>query len=83
MTQYSPELKQQIVKKMMPPNSQSVAAISREAGISGPTLYAGFATFVTWKICIRRPPGLRWKVGVKQVHATCAPGFLGCDHFRQ
>lgn len=40
MTRYSPELKQQIVKKMLPPNSQSVAAISRETGISQPTLYA-------------------------------------------
>ena len=40
MTIYSPELKEQIVKKMMPPNSQTVAAISRETGISAPTLYA-------------------------------------------
>lgn len=40
MTRYSPELKQQIVKKMLPPNSQSVAAVSRDTGISKPTLYA-------------------------------------------
>ncbi len=40
MTRYSQELKQQIVKKMMPPSSQSVAAISRDTGISEPTLYA-------------------------------------------
>lgn len=40
MTRYSQELKEQIVKKMMPPNSQSVAAIHRETGISTPTLYA-------------------------------------------
>jgi transposase-like protein len=40
VTRYSPELKQQIVKKMLPPNSQSVAALSRESGISTPTLYA-------------------------------------------
>lgn len=40
MARYSPELKEQIVRKMMPPNSQSVAAISQETGISAPTLYA-------------------------------------------
>lgn len=40
MSTYSTELKEQIVKKMMPPNSQTVAAISRETGISAPTLYA-------------------------------------------
>lgn len=40
MSTYSTELKEQIVKKMMPPNNQTVAAISRETGISAPTLYA-------------------------------------------
>lgn len=40
MTRYSQELKEQIAKKMMPPNRQTVAAISRETGISAPTLYA-------------------------------------------
>lgn len=40
MTTYSHELKEQIVRKMMPPNAQSVAAIHRETGISAPTLYA-------------------------------------------
>lgn len=40
MAVYSAELKDQIVKKMMPPNSQSVAVISRDTGISSPTLYA-------------------------------------------
>jgi len=42
---YSTELKEQIVRKMMPPNSQSVASISRETGISTPTLYAWKKTF--------------------------------------
>lgn len=37
MTTYSHELKEQIVRKMMPPNAQSVAAIHRESGISAPT----------------------------------------------
>jgi transposase-like protein len=37
---YSPELKEQIVKKMMPPNRQTVAILSRQTGISAPTLYA-------------------------------------------
>lgn len=40
MTRYSPELKEQMVRKMMPPNSQSVASIHRETGISTPSLYA-------------------------------------------
>lgn len=40
MPSYSTELKAQIVKKMMPPNNQSVAQISRESGIDAATLYA-------------------------------------------
>jgi len=42
MPRYSEEFKEKIIQKMMPPNSQSVAQISRETGISEPTLY-------TWK----------------------------------
>jgi transposase len=40
MPSYSPELKEQMVRKMMPPANQSVASISRDTGISAPTLYA-------------------------------------------
>jgi transposase-like protein len=40
MTKYSAELKEQMVRRMMPPTNQSVAAIRRETGISAPTLYA-------------------------------------------
>ncbi|WP_435028538.1 transposase, partial [Xanthomonas cucurbitae] len=40
MARYSPELKDQIVRRMMPPNNQSVADLSRHTGISAPTLYA-------------------------------------------
>ena len=40
MTRYSAELKEQVVRKMMPPNHQSVASIHRETGISIPSLYA-------------------------------------------
>jgi transposase-like protein len=40
MTRYSPEFKEQVVRKMMPPNNQSVASIHRESGISAPSLYA-------------------------------------------
>jgi transposase-like protein len=47
VNRYSPELKEQIVKKMMPPNNQSVAAISREAGIAEATLYAWKKQFRT------------------------------------
>ena len=47
MPRYSEEFKEKIVEKMMPPNSQSVAQISRETGICGPTLY-------TWKKQVQR-----------------------------
>jgi transposase-like protein len=40
MPSYSAELKAQIVQKMMPPNTQSVAQISKETGITPATLYA-------------------------------------------
>jgi len=40
MSRYSPEFKEQMVRKMMPPNNQSVASIHRESGISSPSLYA-------------------------------------------
>lgn len=40
MTRYRPEFKEQMVRKMMPPNNQSVASIHRETGISTPSLYA-------------------------------------------
>jgi len=39
MSTYSAQLKEQIVRKMMPPNNQSVAHLSRETGISAATLY--------------------------------------------
>lgn len=39
MRRYSEEFKEKIVAKMMPPNSQSVAQIHRDTGISEPTLY--------------------------------------------
>jgi len=40
MTRYSPEFKEQMVRKMMPPSNQSVASIHRETGVSTPILYA-------------------------------------------
>lgn len=40
MARYSEELMEQMVRKMMPPHNRSVASISRESGISAPTLYA-------------------------------------------
>ena len=40
MSRYSTELKEQMVRRMMPPMNQSVVSISRETGISAPTLYA-------------------------------------------
>ena len=40
MPRYSDEFKEQVVRKMMAPNAQSVAQVHRETGISEPTLYA-------------------------------------------
>lgn len=42
MASYSTDFKEQMVRKMMPPNSQSTAQISRETGVPYATLY-------TWK----------------------------------
>jgi len=39
MSKYSEEFKEQAVRKMMPPNSMSVAQVSRETGVSEQTLY--------------------------------------------
>jgi len=39
MARYTEEFKDQIVRKMMPPNAQTVAQIHRDTGICEPTLY--------------------------------------------
>ncbi len=39
MARYSEEFKEQTVRKMMPPNAQTVAQIHRDTGIGEPTLY--------------------------------------------
>jgi len=39
MPRYSEDFKDQIVRKMMPPNAQSVAQISRDTGVSEQALY--------------------------------------------
>jgi transposase len=39
MQRYSAEFKEQAVRKMMPPNAQSVAQVSRDTGVSDATLY--------------------------------------------
>ena len=36
---YSPERKEAVLKKMLPPNNQSIAALAQEEGISDATLY--------------------------------------------
>ena len=38
MASYSTDFKEQMVRKMMPPNSQSTAQISRETGVPYATL---------------------------------------------
>lgn len=37
--QYTDELKESIIKRMMPPNNESVSKISEETGVTEPTLY--------------------------------------------
>lgn len=74
MARYSSEFKEQIVRKMMPPSSQSVAQISRETNISSPTLYAwrnqyrsqGYVVPATHK----DPEGWDWKAKAAAVIAT-------------
>jgi transposase len=39
MPQYNEEFKEQVVRKMMAPNAQSVAEVSRETGVSEQSLY--------------------------------------------
>lgn len=39
MPHYNEEFREQTVRKMMPPNAQSVAQVSRESGVSEQTLY--------------------------------------------
>ena len=39
MKRYSHEFKDQVVRRLMPPNAQSVAQVSRDTGVSEPTLY--------------------------------------------
>jgi transposase-like protein len=63
MRRYSKEFKEQGVRKMMPPNAQSVAQVDRDTGGSESTLYTrGIDTErrVVWRRQIRRIP----KVGV-------------------
>jgi transposase len=40
MQTYTADLKEQIARKMMPPNNQSIAQLNRETGIPVPTLYS-------------------------------------------
>ncbi|MEH6584358.1 MAG: DDE-type integrase/transposase/recombinase [Halioglobus sp.] len=39
MPKYNDEFKEQVVRKMMPPNAMSVAQVSRDTGVSDVTLY--------------------------------------------
>ena len=40
MPTYSTEFKDDVVRKMMPPNSQSIEQVGQELGLSRSTLYA-------------------------------------------
>lgn len=39
MSRYSPEFKEQTIRKLMPPHNRSVASVSRETGVSPASLY--------------------------------------------
>lgn len=59
MSTYTLELKEQIVRKMMPAHKQSVAHLSRETGISGPTtLYAWKKPFQTRGFVVPAKPSI-------------------------
>jgi transposase len=53
---YSEEFKEKIVQKMMPPNSQSIAQISRDTGISDVTLYTWRKKFQRGGIAVPADP---------------------------
>ena len=40
MASYSSQFKEQAVRRLMPPNSQTVSMVSRDLGVAVPTLYA-------------------------------------------
>jgi len=44
---YAPERREAVLKKMLPPNNRSIAALAREEGILAPTLYG-------WRSAARR-----------------------------
>src|SRR5690554_7201145 len=52
---------------MMPPNSQTVASISRETGVSAPTLYAWKKQFRTKGFVVPKKPNIphRWDAKTK------------------
>jgi transposase len=74
MSRYSPDFKEQIVRKMMPPNSQSIASISRETGIAQPTLYAWRQHFRSQGYVVPakpdHPEGWDWKAKAAAVLKT-------------
>jgi transposase-like protein len=40
MASYSSQFKKQAVRRLMPPNSQTVSTVNQDLGIAAPTLYA-------------------------------------------
>lgn len=67
MPTYSAELKEQIARKMMPPNAQTLAEISRETGISESALYAWRKQFQTRGCVMPKKPTTaeRWDAKAK------------------
>jgi transposase-like protein len=76
MSRYSNEFKEQIVRKMMPPNSQRVAKISQDTGIAAPTLYSWRNQFRSQGYVVPAKPndaeGWNWKSKAAAVLKTLA-----------
>jgi len=56
MARYSEEFKSEVVRKMMPPNARRISDISRETGVSAPTLYAWRNTYRDKGIAVPADP---------------------------
>lgn len=57
MPRYSEEFKEQVVSRLMPPNAQSVAQVSREVGVPAVTLYNWRNQYQDRGSCLRKKLG--------------------------
>lgn len=71
MATYSEDFKNSVVRKLLPPNGMPIAEVSREVGVSEPTL-------LSWSVSsgIARSPPLRNRP--RTVPAGASPGWRRC-----